>query len=282
MKKSLYVLFIAIVLALGAITVVSAGEVDILVQKLVEKGILSSTEGEKILKETKQEAAKEKEQAIKEAKAAVAKDVKEGKYSMVPDWVRKTKLTGDFRLRYQWENRQVDSTSNSDYDRNRGRFRVRLGIETEVAKDLKFLFGLASGSNDPRSTNQTFSNTSDKKQINIDYAYVDYAPYKWLKVQGGKMKNPIYKISELMWDEDINPEGVAGEFTWNINESLDLFLNAGVFVVDEYAKDSNDPFMYVIQPGFTWKPTDCTQVKYALGYTEFDNLKGNTFKYTSN
>ncbi|MCX5895383.1 MAG: putative porin, partial [Proteobacteria bacterium] len=80
---------------------------------------------------------------------------------------------------------------------------------------------------------------------------------------------------------DINPEGVAGEFTWNINESLGLFLNAGVFVVDEYARDSNDPFMYIIQPGFTWKPTECTQLKYALGYTEFDNLKGNTFRYTS-
>jgi hypothetical protein len=273
------VLTVFFVLSLGTQTM--AGEVDILVRKLVEKGILNKEEGDKILQETKQEAAKEKEQAVKEAKAAVAKDAKEGKFPGLPEWIAKTKFTGDFRLRYQWESRQIDSTSNTDYDRNRGRVRVRLGLETEVAKNLKFLFGLASGSNDPRSTNFTFSGDSDKKQINIDYAYVDYTPYTWMKAQAGKMKNPVYKVSELMWDEDINPEGAAAQFNWNIRDSFSLFMNAGVFVVEEYSKDANDPYMYVFQPGFIWKPGECTQLKYALGYTEFDNLKGNSFKYSS-
>ena len=124
---------------LSTYTPTLAGEVDILVRKLVEKGILNKDEGDKILQETKQEAAKEKEQAVKEVKAAVAKEAKEGKFAMVPDWVRKTKFFGDFRLRYEYGD-VMDSRSQS-----RGRFRVRLNLETEIAKNLKFIFGIASG-----------------------------------------------------------------------------------------------------------------------------------------
>ena len=92
----------AVIFVLSTCTPAMAGEVDILVRKLVEKGILNKDEGDKILQETKQEAAKEKEQAVKEVKAEVAKEAKEGKFGIIPEWVRKTKFYGDFRLRYEY------------------------------------------------------------------------------------------------------------------------------------------------------------------------------------
>ena len=35
--------------------------------------------------------------------------------------------------------------------------------------------------------------------------------FKGLKILGGKMKNPLYRVgkSELLWDPDLNPEGAA-------------------------------------------------------------------------
>jgi len=61
LKKLILVpIIIGIMLSLGDITPAWAGEIDILVDKLVEKGILSPNEAKIILAETKQEAVKEK------------------------------------------------------------------------------------------------------------------------------------------------------------------------------------------------------------------------------
>ncbi len=269
MKK---IVTIAITIAVLAFvhypSAVSASEVDILVRKLVEKGILSKEEGEKILTETKQEAAKEKEQAIIEAKAAVAKDVSEGKLAFLPDWVRKTTLSGDFRLRYNYTEKD-DNRSQSQ-----GRFRVRLNLDIKVAKKVNFIFGLASGGNDPRSSNQSFGNDWDKKQININYAYVIYHPYKWLKLEGGKMANPIYTVSQLIWDEDINPEGVAAQIDYPLNPCLSLLLNTGAFVLQDNKNNTpTDPWMWVIQPGFSWRSDSGLQATFAAGYTSFENFQ---------
>ena len=273
MKKFLCILLLATALTFSSTALIFASEVDILVRKLVEKGILSKDEGEKILNETKQEAAKEKEQTVKAAKAAVAKDVSD----VLPEWVRKTRLYGDFRLRYNY------SEADDQRSQSQGRFRVRLNLDIEVAKKVKFIFGIASGGNDPRSANQSFGNDWDKKQININYAYVIYTPYKWLNLEGGKMANPIYTVSQLLWDEDINPEGVAAQIDYPINPCLSLLLNTGAFVLQDNKNNTpNDPWMWVIQPGFSWKSATGLQGKLAAGYTSFENFQDNPQqKYSS-
>jgi hypothetical protein len=271
MKKKLLILLIlytAVALVLGTAAAARAGEIEVLVEKLVEKGILSPAEGDKILRETKEE---------------VTKQTKEGKFSPVlPEWVQKTKLTGDFRLRYQWNDKDKEE------ERHRGRFRVRLGIETQVADDIKFMFGLASGTGDPRSTNQTFGGSNEKKDINIDYAAIEYAPKRCLnnkeigiKLTGGKFRNPLFTVSQLIWDSDITPEGGAGEFSYNFTNNFGLFTNVGVMVLEENSKDSSDPFMWVIQPGFDWKINYATNLKWTAGYYSIDNVEGGELKYSS-
>ena len=258
MKKKLLILCTAVALMLCLKTTASAlTEMEILVDKLVEKNILTPAEGDKILRETQAEAKKQKE----ETKKAVAKE-------LIPQWVSKTKLYGDFRLRYQYVEVQ-DQRSQSQ-----GRFRVRLNLDIEVAKKVKFIFGIASGGNDPRSSNQSFGGDWDKKQININYAYVNYSPFKWLNLEGGKMANPIYTVSQLLWDEDINPEGVAAQIDYPINPCLSLLLNAGAFVLQDNKNNTpTDPWMWVIQPGFSWKSDTGLQAKFAAGYTSFENFQ---------
>ncbi len=261
MKKYVLVLGMALLLVLGVKTTgFAVSEMEILVDKLVEKGILTPAEGDKIVRETKEEAKKQQEATIKEAKK-----------SIIPDWVQNTKLSGDFRLRYQWDE-GVGNATNSD-SRNRFRFRARLALDTKIADTLKFTFGIASGPNDPRSTNQTFSDVFSHKQLNIDLANVSWTPYTWVNVIGGKMKNPIYTVDQLIWDNDIRPEGVAAQFNRKVSDDLSVFLNSGVFILGENAQSNNNPYMFVIQPGIDWRITECTKLKYAISWTDFPNIK---------
>jgi len=90
---------------------VHAGEVDLLIQKLVEKNILSANEAQILLDDTKQEVAKQN---------ALAKN------DAIPAWVQSIKMKGDLRLRYQTEKKDEGSTT-----RNRARVRYRLGVEAK-------------------------------------------------------------------------------------------------------------------------------------------------------
>ena len=258
MKKYLIIACVAVMLLISLKTAARAvTEMEILVDKLVEKGILTPADGDKIIRETQSEAKKQQEAVIKEAKTKI-----------LPEWVQKTKLTGDFRLRYQWDDRD-----DSD-QRNRFRFRARLALETKIAETLKFTFGIASGPNDPRSTNQTFTDVFSHKQLNIDLANVAWTPYAWVTAIGGKMKNPVYTVDQLIWDNDIRPEGVAAQFNRKFNDDVSGFLNAGVFILGENANSNNNPYMFVIQPGIDWNIAECTKLKYALGWTNIPNIEG--------
>ncbi|MFH1854386.1 MAG: putative porin [Candidatus Omnitrophota bacterium] len=253
MKRVYVILISAAFLMMITGKALFAGEVDVLVDKLVEKGILSPVEAQIILDETKQE---------------VAKDLAQGKSYALPDWVQRTKLKGDLRLRYQYDDKDLDSVSG----RNRERVRFRLGIESKVNGQWKIAAGLASGSSDPRSTNQTLQDTFSSKGINLDYMYAQYTAAPWLSVVGGKMeRKPIlWEPTDLLWDGDINPEGAALVLSKGM-EGIDLFMNTGFFVIDESSSKSKEPWMSYAQPGLKWEIGEDVSLKAAATYYYIDS-----------
>ena len=118
-----------------------------LLEKLVDKGVLTPIEATIIKDETKQ---------------AVAEEVSQGKSYAVPSWTQKLKIKQDLRLRYQTEVRDSDVKH-----RHRARVRYRLGVISNPFKDVEIGFGLATGSSDPRSTNQTLGDNFSSKGINL-------------------------------------------------------------------------------------------------------------------
>lgn len=257
MKKTIHIV-LGICAWLGAAQVCFAGstQVDALIEKLVEKNIL-----------TKSEAIKLKGEIAADEKLAR----EEGMKQSLPDWVQKLKLTGDFRLRHEWSKRN-DST---DTDRSRGRLRYRLGLETKVFDTFTVAAGLASNGGSPRSTNQSFTDTFAKSSINLDYAYGQWTPNEYLTLTGGKMKIPFWQAADMLWDSDITPEGGAANLSYKVNESFKLFNNIGVFVLEEAAGDPTDPFMYLIQPGIEAKAGDLS-LKTAFTYYGFSDGQGKT------
>src|SRR6266704_663814 len=86
--KNLYSLALSGSLALVAMTARSADD-SALLDALVRKGILTSKEAEQIQAETNKESA----------------SVSAGKIQ-VGDWVKELKLSGDLRIRNQWDQRE--------------------------------------------------------------------------------------------------------------------------------------------------------------------------------
>ena len=72
--------------------------------------------------------------------------------------------------------------------------------------------------NDPTTTNQTVTDFYARKPIAIDKAYVNYTPHQFknLTLIGGKFGYPWYN-TELTWDKDLNPEGLAQVLAFNLS-----------------------------------------------------------------
>ncbi|MDD5766427.1 MAG: putative porin [Candidatus Marinimicrobia bacterium] len=231
-----------------------AGELDLLVNELVEKGVISPGRAQEIL------ILSEEEMRTQLAKAEV---------STLPKWIQTFNLKGDFRLRDQWEQREGGDA------RNRARYRFRLGGEAEVVSGLNVGFGLASGGADPRSTNQTFENSFETKTIMLDYAYARYSAANWLTFTGGKIGagSVFWMPSDYLWDTDITVEGLAAGL-----KMKNLFLNAGYYFVDEI-KDDKDPAMILIQPGINMVKEGAFSSNLGMTYYQFGHVKDATLDH---
>jgi len=266
MRKFLTVFAMAAAIALCiGINSSYAGEIDILLQKLVEKGVLTPGEAQQIGTETKEQ---------------VKADIAAGKFSSLPSWVQNTKIKGDFRMRYQRDRKRATATQNE-----KSRVRMRLGMESKVNDQTKVYLGLASGSSsDPRSTNQTLQDSFAKKSVWIDYAYASYSPLAWATLSAGRMKNPIWQTGDILWDTDINPEGLAVQFNHALGEKANFFMNNAFFILDDTASPNGtgaDPTMFVIQPGVDLTINDKTNLKLAGAYYEFNSVKNQVLDNTS-
>ncbi len=162
-------------------------------------------------------------------------------------WANKVRIKGDIRLRYQYQD------EDASISRDRGRVRYRLGIIARPADKLEVGAGLASGSDDQRSTNQSFDDSFSTKNIGLDYAYAEYAFTDSFKAVGGKFKydDYLWTPTDLIWDSDINPEGASANFILR-NSLGDTFLNGGVWVLEEEGGSKNDPNLFYGQLGHKW------------------------------
>ncbi|PXF58229.1 MAG: hypothetical protein C4B58_07265 [Deltaproteobacteria bacterium] len=275
MKKiSLIVFIITSLLITFGSTQSWGGEVDILVNKLVEKGILSQPEAQQLLKEMQKEGARQ-EVEIKEVATEAAKEEVKTSTVKLPKWADKVDFYGDLRLRHdtQWREEKKPGGDKDEYNRNRERFRLRLGMKAKTTETTEVGVRVASGSGYQNTTNQSFDGHARGKQIWIDRAYASWKATDYLKITGGKQKNPLF-TTPLVWDPDVNPEGVSETIKFDITERFGLFANLGQYFVEELKiKDSNsDPTLLAFQLGTAIKPTDMMKFEFGVTYYNFMNL----------
>jgi hypothetical protein len=128
-------------------------------------------------------------------------------------------FSGDLRLR---DEPFFGGPADQSQVRNRMRFRLRINANTKLNDDISGGLTLASGDiNDPISTNETVNQFYTRKAIAIDKAFINYNPHQFkpLTLTGGKFAYPWYN-TELTWDKDLNPEGLAQTLAFDLKSPV--------------------------------------------------------------
>ncbi|MHB1216271.1 MAG: putative porin [Thiobacillus sp.] len=229
---------------------------------------------------------------IRQEVVAQAKTEHWGDVNAVPEWVERLKWEGDIRLRFQddlYANGNDTPNNfagagvnfnNTTEDRERVRVRARLGLLAKVTDRVSAGFRITTGNtSDPVSTNQTLGTTFNKYSLVLDRAYAKVAPWEWLSVSGGRIPNPFFS-TDLVWDDDVNFEGVAASFTPWTRESRDWkpFVTAGAFPLEEVESSkttlARDKWLYAAQVGLNWRAGPDTRWRFGLAYYDYRNTTG--------
>ena len=214
-------------LALMALTTRShAQSADALIDKLVDKGVLTVKEAQDL-----------REDADKNFTTAF--QAKTG----MPDWIAGYKFSGDFRGRVdeQWGDNQAF------VNRMQLRYRLRVGVTVSMLDNIEAGFRLGTGNSagNPLSNNTTFSGNAAKKPIWVDTAYG-----KWTVINSGawmlsgtfgKMDNP-FRFTPMVFDPDYTPEGGVVQGLYRLNDRHTLSVAGGGFVLNEITASSLDPY----------------------------------------
>jgi Putative porin len=150
--------------------------------------------------------------------------------------ITEMELYGDIRLRYQYNGGETQGRgpvaappangvagTNDWLERERERYRLRLGLRGTLMDD--WFFGLRlETSNNERSTNVTFGDDTasstpggggpfekNSDTIYVGQAYGGYKGFPGFTFTGGRMPNPLVN-TRMVWDPDINPEGLAEQW----------------------------------------------------------------------
>ncbi|QFU76067.1 hypothetical protein EY643_10555 [Halioglobus maricola] len=177
-------------------------------------------------------------------------------------WAEKLAWKGDFRYRYE------DIDDGGD-DRQRHRIRARAELVAKTTEDITLGLGVATGGDDPVSTNQTLGGGGSTKDVRLDKAYFRYQPNEfWLS--GGKVSNPYFKPqkSGLIWDGDFRPEGLFAGY-----DGKHFFVNSSYAHLESDSKDGLDKAFWGAQVGTSFGP-----VTLAAGYLDIP-VKGQSAFY---
>src|SRR6202048_1564242 len=203
-----------------------------LIDALVRKGILTQKDADKIESEVSKNPA-----VVPEPSSPL---------KLAP-WIKELKLSGDLRLRYQWDEEQAQepsaapgiptptpspslknptpTLSASPNGRNhvaqRSRWRFRLRLNAEMKFDGGLFAGVSLSTNNFSDTqNQTYTGGFQNYGIYISKAFLGWNGYPGLAIIAGKQDNPFY-ATDLFWDPNMYPQGLVERidfdqlFGWN-------------------------------------------------------------------
>jgi hypothetical protein len=191
----------------------------------------------------KDEISKQVAEEVKPAVVAdVVKEAKEEKWGIpaaLPDWLSRVHVFGDVTFREQSDIFPRENQKNSVFDynainaaggfgktpysfldttenRNRFRLRARFGVEGDVSPYITAFVRLASGSltTNAASESQTLGNYGERYSVGFDQAYIRWNTNTLDKLsfstaQFGRMPNPWFAPTELVFARDLTFEGVS-------------------------------------------------------------------------
>lgn len=160
-------------------------------------------------------------------------------------------------------------------DRERLRVRARLGMRAIVNEQVQAGFRIVTGSATDRvSTNQTLGNNFNKYSVFLDRAYLTYEPTSWASITGGRIANPWFS-TDLVWDENLNFEGVAATFRERQQRmTFKPFATVGYFPIRaDNPPRADNRWLSGVQGGFEWDVNSNTRFKLGAAYYSYKNIE---------
>ena len=278
-------LAVSVVLLCGMFSpVVFAGEIDLLTNKLAEKGVISYGEAQQIMTESREEARKE---------------LASGTLLTVPAWTQNIVMSGDLRLR-----EQEDWNSANAYIRDRFRVRLRMNFDTRLVDNFKAGFGFATGSEsldaasdelgsatlgkgsvvdaNSGSANSTFTGFG-RLPVELNLAFVEYDPslcgFSGI-VTVGKMRQgtQVWNATDLLWEPSLNPDGAALSVSKDLAPGMNLNLTGSYLVINQLNSAVANPSASIGELVYTWDTEDY-KIKLGVAEQNLDVCGKNTGQY---
>jgi hypothetical protein len=164
---------------------------------------------------------------------------------------------------------------NTTVDRNRMLLRARLGMYARLSDTTNMGLRLTTGNVvGPTSTSQTLGNYFNKSSFVLDLAFIRWAPRPDLRLIAGRMPNPFYVGTDLVWPRDLSFDGLALQGDYQIAPGLSAFGTVGAFPLEEFNVDARDKWLYAAQAGADWAISSKSRLRVGLAYYDFANIEG--------
>ena len=117
------------------------------------------------------------------------------------------RFSGDFRFRLDAAIRGA-SPEAPGLQNVRGRYRLRMNADRDIAPDLNFHLQLSTGSiNNGITFDQDFAGGVARHPLFISEGYVDYHPSPAFSIRGGKVDEVYADNLRFLWDDDVRFNG---------------------------------------------------------------------------
>lgn len=189
---------------------------------------------------------------------------------------QRLQLGGDFRFRVEqdWNSRKADGTLRPD--RFRMRYRFRLGVSKQLDRNFSVAGRLRTGHpQDQQGPHLTLGGNGGEfslLSIGLEKAFVRYDNecfWAW----AGKNDYPFWKEHELLWNDNVFPEGVAAGAEWSVGEQWALAPTSAYFVVRASANpEVGDASLFSNQLRLRYSPAPDTRLTLNAGSMLFRNL----------
>ena len=205
----------------------------------------------------------------------------------LPDWLQKLRFSGDARLRYEPvfyppgngsilnpgnPTQLLNTTHNTQAEYLRARLKIEADVNDQVTAGVR----LATGNQtNPGSDNVIFGDYYVKEGFLLDQAYLRYKPFTDLSVWAGRIPNPWF-YTDLIWANDLNFEGVAVNYTKDINSGLTGFVNGGVLPLQAITQITQPQQKWLLgaQAGVEYKSDRQYTAKLGVALYDYENTVG--------
>jgi len=236
MKRTVMMLFLisGFLLVSFSSQPVWAGPVDVLIEKLVEKGILTSSEAQELLEETQKEAAKEKSEIEQAAKEVAIEEVKSRPVEL-PKGLKGVSIGGTYFLEYYDLDSDDDSNDFSSFRVQRAYFTVKKKFNdwfsTRLTTDITYDSKRGAAATDASEIGW---------EVRLKYAYGKF-DFKNLGGSPVRMKSEVGLVHTFSdnYDSALWPYRVQGQHfldRHSIKSSADYGVNA-LFELGSMDKD---------------------------------------------